>query len=42
MEQVLINNKNQKSVELAIMVEASANVREMDPMKKDLKETVFF
>jgi hypothetical protein len=39
---VLINNKNQKSVELAIMVEAGANVREMDPMKKDLKETVFF
>jgi hypothetical protein len=34
MEQGLINDKNQKSMELAIMVEAGTNVREMDPMKR--------
>jgi hypothetical protein len=41
MEWVLISELNCKAVELAIMVEAGTNVREMDPMKKDLKEEAF-
>ncbi len=41
MEQGLITEDNCKAVELAIMVEAGANVREMDPMKKETKEKAF-
>ncbi len=41
MERTLISVSNSKAVELAIMVEAETNVREMDPMKKDLKEKAF-
>jgi hypothetical protein len=41
MEWVLISQSNHKAVKLAIMVEAGTNVREMDPMKKDLKEKAF-
>jgi hypothetical protein len=35
---VLISEDNHKAVELAIMVEAGTTVREMDPMKKEVKE----
>ncbi len=41
MERALISQSNCKAVELAIMVEVGTNVREMDPMKKDLKEEAF-
>ena len=42
MERALITDDNRKAVELAIMVEAGTTVREMDPMKKEVKEKVFF
>ena len=43
MERALITEDNCKAVELAIMVEASTTVREMDPMKKEeVKEKAFF
>ncbi len=38
MERVIITEDNCKAVELAIMVEAGTTVREMDPMKKEIKE----
>jgi hypothetical protein len=41
MERVLISESNRKAVELAVMVEVGTNVREMDPMKNDLKDKVF-
>jgi hypothetical protein len=41
MEQALISESNCKAVELVIMVEVGTNVREMDPMKKALKEKAF-
>ena len=41
MERALISEDNRKAVELAIMVEASTTVREMDPMKKEIKEKAF-
>jgi hypothetical protein len=41
MEQVQISEDNRKAVELAIMVEAGTTVREMDPMKKEVKENAF-
>jgi hypothetical protein len=41
MERALISVSNCKSVELAIMVETGTKVREMDPMKKELKEKAF-
>jgi hypothetical protein len=41
MERGLITEDNHKAVELAIMVEAGINVREMDPMKKGTKEKAF-
>ncbi len=41
MERAQISEDNHKGVELAIMVEASTTVREMDPMKKVVKEKTF-
>jgi hypothetical protein len=41
MERALISEDNRKAVELAIMVEAGTTVREMDPMKKEIKEKAF-
>jgi hypothetical protein len=41
MERALISEANHKAVELAIMVEAGTTVREMDPMKKEVKEKAF-
>jgi hypothetical protein len=41
MERVLMSEDNCKAVELVIMVEACTNVREMDPMKKETKESAF-
>ena len=41
MERALITEDNRKAVELAIMVEAGTTVREMDPMKKEVKEKAF-
>jgi hypothetical protein len=43
MEWVLISEAedNCKAVELAIMIEAGTTVREMDPMKKEIKEKAF-
>jgi hypothetical protein len=41
MERVQISEDNRKAVELAIMVEAGTTVREMDPMKKEVKEKAF-
>ena len=41
MERVQISEDNHKAVELAIMVEAGTTVREMDPMKKEVKEKAF-
>ncbi len=41
MEQALITDNICKAVELAIMVEAGTTVREMDPMKKEVKEKAF-
>ncbi len=41
MERGLISESNCKAVELEIMVEVGTNVRDMDPMKKDLKEKTF-
>ena len=41
MEQVQISEDNRKAVELAIMVEAGTTVREMDPMRKEVKEKAF-
>jgi hypothetical protein len=37
MERELIKEENRKSVELAIMVEAGSNVREMGVMTKELR-----
>ena len=41
MERAFITEDNCKAVELAIMVEAGATVREMDPTKKEIKEKAF-
>ena len=41
LEWALIKGDNSKAVELAIMVEAGTNVREMDPMKNETKEKAF-
>ncbi len=41
LERALITEDNCKAVELAIMVEAGTTVREMDPMKKEVKERAF-
>ena len=41
MERALISQTNCKAVELAIIVESGTNVREMNPMKRDLKEKAF-
>ncbi len=41
MEQVFIFEDYHKAVELAIMVEVGTTVREMDPMKKEIKEKAF-
>jgi hypothetical protein len=41
MERELIKEENRKSVELAIMVEAGANVREMGVMTKELRANRF-
>ena len=41
MERELIKDENRKSVELAIMVEAGANVREMGTMTKELRALRF-
>jgi hypothetical protein len=41
MERALITEDNRKAVELVIMVEAGTTVREMDPMKKEVKEKEF-
>ena len=41
MERALISEDNCKAVELAIMIEAGTTVREMDPMKKEIKEKAF-
>ncbi len=41
MERELIKDENRKSVELAIMVEAGANVREMGVMTKELRANRF-
>ena len=41
MERAQISEDNCKAVELAIMVEAGTTVREMDPMKKEVKEKAF-
>jgi len=41
MERALISEDNRKAVELAIMVEAGTTMREMDPMKKEIKEKAF-
>jgi hypothetical protein len=41
MKRVIITEDNCKAVELAIMVEASTTVREMEPMKKEIKEKAF-
>jgi len=41
MERALISEDNRKAVELAIMVEADTTAREMDPMKKEVKEKAF-
>ncbi len=41
MERELIKDENRKSVELAIMVEAGANVREMGVMTKELRANQF-
>jgi hypothetical protein len=41
MDRVQTSEDNHKAVELAIMVEAGTTVREMDPMKKEVKEKAF-
>ena len=41
MERGIITEDNCKAVELSIMVEAGTTVREMDPMKKEIKEKAF-
>jgi len=41
MERALISEDNHKAVELVIMVEAGTTVREIDPMKKEVKEKAF-
>jgi len=41
MERAQISEDNRKAVELAIMVEAGTTIREMDPMKKEVKEKAF-
>ncbi len=41
MERGPISDKICKAVELAIMIEAGTTVREMDPMKKEVKEKAF-
>jgi hypothetical protein len=41
MEQALISEDNHKAVELAITIGAGTTVREMDPMKKEIKEKAF-
>ena len=41
MERAIITEDNCKAVELAIMVEAGTTVREIDPMKKEIKEKAF-
>ena len=40
-ERALISEDNCKAVELVVMVEAGTTVREMDPMKKEVKEKAF-
>jgi hypothetical protein len=42
MEGNKISESNRAAVELCILSEAGAFVRNMDPMKKDKKERVFF
>ncbi len=42
MDWEFIENCNWKAVELAIMVEVGTHVREVDPMKKEVKERAFF
>ena len=41
MEWAFITEDNRKAVELVIMVEVGTTMREMDPMKKDIKEKAF-
>lgn len=41
MERIPIKEDNRKSVELAIMVEAGSNVREMSTMTKEMRSTAF-
>ena len=41
MERELIKEENRKSVELAVMVEAGRNVREMGVMTKELRAIRF-
>ena len=41
MESIPIKEDNRKSVELAIMVEAGSNVREMSTMTKEMRSTAF-
>ena len=41
LERALITDNNCKAVELAIMVEVGTTVKEMDPMKKEVKEKAF-
>jgi hypothetical protein len=41
MERAQISEDNRKAVELAIMLEAGTTIREMDPMKKEVKEKAF-
>jgi hypothetical protein len=41
MEQAFITEDNCKAVELVIMVEVGTTMREMDPMKKEIKEKTF-
>ena len=41
MDRAIITEDNHKAVELVIMVETGTTVREMDPMKKEVKEKVF-
>jgi hypothetical protein len=41
MEWAIITEDNHKAVKLAIMIEARTTMREMDPMKKEIKEKAF-
>ena len=41
MDRAIITEDNCKAVELVIMVEVGTTMREMDPMKKDIKEKAF-